>query len=400
MANNISLKWIEENMESYLLDTYKYLHQNPELSTQEQETQVFIKKELDRLNISYKVMAQTGLCAEIHGAEPGKTILLRADIDALPIHEQTSLDYSSKKAGVMHACGHDAHMTVGLGVAALLKERTSEWKGTVKIMFQPSEEVHPGGAKPMIEEGILENPKVDAAICLHTNPFLAPGKFELKNGYMLANSDDVHITLIGKGGHAAAPQQGIDAVAMAGQFLTGVQNIVSRQTSPLDHAVITFGKINGGTKSNVICDQVEIAGTVRTIKKETQEKIQAQLEALVQSVASFWGGSYSFKFEKGYPAAWNDQRVTDIARSALKSSLGNESVVEIEYPYMSGDDFAYVAQSVPSVFMYWGTGSQDQDNYPWHHPRYHVNLSALKYGVTAATQCLLNLLQTEEVGKK
>lgn len=398
VLETLTVDWIEENLGDYVQDTYKYLHRNPELSSEEVETQTFLKKELDRLGISYKVMAKTGLCAEIQGSEPGKTILLRCDIDALPILEKTGLPYASTKPGVMHACGHDAHTTIGLAVLTILKDKTAEWKGTVKIMFQPSEEVHPGGARPMIEEGIMENPKVDAALCLHTNPFLAPGKFEMKKGYMLAITDRVYLSLLGKGGHAAAPQQGIDAIAMAGQFISGIQNVVSRQTSPLDHAVITFGTIQGGTISNVLCDRVDIAGTVRTIKKETQDRIVHQMETLLQSVASFWGGTYEYKYEKGYPACWNDPTLTDIVSETIRTSFGEDKVVENEHPYMSGDDFSCVAESVPSVFMYWGTGATEGENFPWHHPNYFVNLDAMKYGVATAVKCIDALLQSEKVG--
>lgn len=395
----VSIEQIEKQLGSYLTQTYKHLHEHPELSAEEYETQAFITNELDRMGIPYQKMAKTGVCAVLEGAEPGKTILLRCDIDALPIDEQTGLAYASTKPGVMHACGHDAHTTIGLGVLSVLKERLSEWKGTVKIMFQPSEEVQPGGAKPMIDEGILENPTVDAGLCLHTNPFLAPGKFEMRKGYMLANTDRVYISLIGKGGHAAAPQQGIDAIAMAGQFITGIQNIVSRQTSPLDNAVITFGTINGGTTSNVMCDRVDIAGTVRTIRTETQDKIIAQIEQLLKSVTDFWGGDYTYNYSKGYPASWNDPELTDVVATAIQSAFGEDKVVENEHPYMSGDDFSVVAQAVPSVFMYWGTGSDEKENFPWHNAYYHVNLEALKYGVATAVESITALLQSEKVGK-
>lgn len=395
----ISVQWIEERLDGYLRDTYKHLHMNPELSKEETDTQKFIQQELDRIGIPHRAMANTGVCAEITGAKPGKTILMRCDIDALPIEEDTGLDYSSKNKGVMHACGHDAHTTIGLAILTILKERRDEWNGTVKIMFQPTEEAQPGGAKPMIEEGILENPKVNAAICLHTNPFLAPGVFEMKPGYMLANTDRVYITLIGKGGHAAAPQQGIDAIAMAGQFVSGVQNIVSRQTSPLDNGVITFGTINGGTTSNVLCGRVEISGTVRTIKTETQERIASQLEALLRSVTDFWGGSYEYTYSKGYPASWNDPELTEVLTESITSTFGKDAVVVNEHPYMSGDDFSMVASEVPSVFMYWGTGSSEKENYPWHNAKYHVNLDALKHGVATGLHCITELLDCEKVGK-
>ncbi|WP_408011304.1 M20 family metallopeptidase [Pseudalkalibacillus sp. A8] len=394
MNKEITLEYIEAKLEPYLQNVYKHLHQYPELSTEEYETQKFIKNELDKLDIPYKEMADTGLCAEIHGDQSGKTILLRSDMDALPISEQTDLEYASKKEGAMHACGHDAHITVGLGVASLLQERKAKLRGTVKIMFQPSEEVHPGGAKRMIEEGILENPKVDAAIGIHTNPYILPGKFEIKEGYMLANSDRIYISLIGKGGHAAAPHQSIDAVAMAGQFISGIQNIAARQVSPLDHAVVTIGKISGGYTSNAIADRVDMTGTVRTIKKETQDAIDAKIEALLQSVTNYWGGSYTYEYERGYPSTWNDKQITQLVKKAADACIGKDSIVELEHPYMSGDDFAYLSHSVPSAFIYWGTGTGTEvaEKFPWHHPKFRVNLSSLKYGVALATQSILTFL--------
>ncbi|MFC7394910.1 M20 metallopeptidase family protein [Scopulibacillus cellulosilyticus] len=392
MSQTELLNNIEKNLEPYLQKVYKHLHQHPELSAEEYETQAFIKSELDRLDIPYKVLAKTGLCAEIHGSQPGKTILLRSDIDALPITEQTNLEYASKVKGIMHACGHDAHTTIGLGIATLLQERKSELKGTVKIMFQPSEEVHPGGAKRMIEEGILENPRVDAAIGIHSNPYLSPGQFEVKDGYMLANSDRIFMSLIGKGGHAAAPQQSVDAIAMAGQFISGIQNIVSRQVSPLDHAVITIGKINGGYTSNVIADKVDLAGTVRSITKEAQDTIEEKIEALLKSVADYWGGSYTYEYKRGYPAVWNDPSMTELVKETAESCFGKESIVELEKPYMSGDDFTYLAQAVPSVFVYWGSGIDGKEKFPWHHPKFEVNLSSLKYAVALGTECIQNFL--------
>ncbi|GIP40212.1 peptidase M20 [Paenibacillus sp. J31TS4] len=393
MEATITLEWVEANLEAHLIQMYKHLHQHPELSTQEVETQAFILRELDRLNIPRKIMATTGVCAEIRGGRPGKTVLLRADIDALPIGEQTGLPYASRKEGVMHACGHDAHTVVGLGVAAALQERAADLAGTVKIMFQPSEEVHPGGATRMIQEGILENPRVDAAIGIHTNPYLPAGKLGLKDGYILANSDRIYISLIGKGGHASAPDQGIDAIAMAGQFLTGLQAIVSRQLSPFDNAVITIGTISGGYTANAIADRVDLAGTVRTLTAETRDRVQAKLESLLQAVAGYWGGTFTHRYERGYPATWNDKAMTDTVRAAAAACFGEDSIIELEHGYMSGDDFAYLAQAVPSVFIEWGTGTEGEESFAWHHPKFRVNLESLKYGVAVTAQSIVGFLE-------
>lgn len=395
MGKGISLNYIEEKHEPYLQRVYKHLHQYPELSTEEYETQKFIENELQKLHIPYRKMANTGICAEVHGEHPGKTILLRSDIDALPITEQTDLEYASRNRGAMHACGHDAHVTVGLGVGALLQERKAKLKGTVKIMFQPSEEVHPGGAVRMIEEGILENPKVDAAVGIHTNPYLLPGQFQMKEGCMLASSDRIYISLIGKGGHAAAPHQSVDAIAMAGQFISSIQNIVARQVSPVDKAVVTIGEIKGGYTSNAIADRVDLAGTVRTINEETRKAIEAKIEALLYSITNFWGGTYTYEYERGYPATWNDKRMTQLAIETALASIGKNSIVTLENPYISGDDFVYLSQSVPSVFIYWGTGTKGKECFPWHHPKFHVNLTSLKYGVSLTTQLILTFLNEE-----
>src|SRR5699024_6093054 len=184
-------------------------------------------------------------------------------------------------------------------------------------------------------------------------PFLLPGKFETRDGYMLANSDRVYITIVGKGGHAASPHQTADAIALAGQFLSDVQNIVGRQISPLDPSVMTFGKILGGTKSNLITGSVELSGTVRTINPETQSKIMEKMESLLQSIADFWGGSYEYNYQKGYPSSWNEKETVDIVRGAAKKSLGEDSVINIDNPYLSVDDFSYLSHEVPSAFVYW-----------------------------------------------
>lgn len=385
----------------YLMHTFKFLHRNPELSTQEFRTQQFLRHELDALGIGYRVMAGTGLCAQLHGTAPvregvrARTVLLRADIDALAITEQTSLDYISCRPGVMHACGHDAHTTVGLGVLRLLASRRDAFCGTIKLMFQPSEEQSPGGARAMIDEGILSDPPVDAAVGIHTNPYLPAGKFGLKAGYILANSDRFFCSLLGKGGHAAAPHEGIDAIAMAGQFITSLQNVVARQISPFTQGVVTIGQIKGGYTPNSLCDKVDIAGTVRTLDTGTQNHIEAAIEKLLAGVSLSWGATHEYRYVRGYPATWNDPAMTELARQAVAACVGNAAVVELSHGYMSGDDFSYVAQEVPSVFIEWGTGNLDRENYPWHHPKFAVNTDALTYGVAVAAQTVLNALAVE-----
>ncbi|MFJ7754518.1 M20 metallopeptidase family protein [Peribacillus muralis] len=212
---------------------------------------------------------------------------------------------------------------------------------------------------------------------------------------MLASSDRIYISLIEKGGHAAAPHQRVDAIAMAGQFISSIQNIVARQVSPLDKAVVTIGEIKGGYTSNAIADRVDLAGTVRTIDKGTQDAIEAKIEALLHSITNFWGGTYTYEFERGHPATRNDRQMTQLAKEAALTSIGKNSMIELENPYMSGDDFVYLSQSVPSVFIYWGTGTVDKECFPWHHPKFHVNFTALNYGVALTKQLILSYLNEE-----
>lgn len=388
----INIEEIQAQLADYLMETYKHLHRFPEPSNEEWNTQQFIIEQLEKGQIPYRIMARTGICAEIKGTHPGKTILLRADMDALEIKEETNLPYASQKEGLMHACGHDAHVTVGLGVAWLLQQRADHLKGTVKIMFQPAEEKPPGGALTMMEEGILENPRVDAVIGIHTNPYLPAGQFGLKDGYILAASDRIFITLIGKGGHAAAPHEGVDAIAMAGQFLASIQNVVSRQVSPLEPAVVTIGKIVGGTRANIMADRVVLEGTVRTIHEETRTRIEEKIGKLLQGITDFWGGTFKYEFLRGYPPTWNDKEMTNLIRASVEECLGTENIVELEHCLMSGDDFAYLAKEAPAVFIEWGTGSDEWEGYPWHHPKFQVNLQALPYGVAVVTQSILRYL--------
>jgi amidohydrolase len=386
---------IEQELNDYLIQTYKHLHQYPEPSRHEFGTQAFLKQELERIGVPYVVMAQTGLCATLGGKQAGKTILLRADMDALEIDEKSEIDFPSKNAGMMHACGHDSHMTVALGVIKELKKREDHLKGTVKIMFQPAEELPPGGAKDMIAEGILENPKVDAAIGIHTHPFMPAGKIGLIDGVILAASDRVYVEVLGKGGHAAAPHEGADAIVIATEFIQSCQKIISRRVSPLDPAVITFGKIEGGYRDNAIADSVKLGGTVRTIRAETQDFMAREIERLLQTISQYWGTEYSYEYVKGHPPTINDRKMTDLIRRSTAQVLGEDHLIEMEHCLMSGDDFAYLSRAVPSVFIEWGVGSQEKENYPWHHPKFHVDLSAFKYGVAVVTQSILNFLDTE-----
>jgi len=384
-----------EELEGYLQLIYKQLHQYPELGFKEYKTKEFIVGELSKGKIPYRSCGETGLVVEIKGSYPGKTLLLRVDMDALEIQEQNEFAYASKNKGIMHACGHDAHMTVGLGVAFLFNNLRKNLKGTVKIMFQPAEEAPPGGAVEMIRQGVLKKPKVDAAISIHTNPFIKTGQFGLRSGCILAATDRIYISLLGKAGHGGAPHQGIDAIVMTSQFVANLQNIVSRQIAPTDNAVITIGKINGGYRANVIADRVDLEGTVRTTKEAVQDEIEQRIEKLLASVAAYWGGDYTYRYQRGYPPTVNDQKMTELVKQSAMELLGEESVLELESALMSGDDFAYIARAVPSVFIEWGVGGVEEERFPWHHPRFNVDLSSFKYGVAVVSHSIWSYLEGE-----
>ncbi|WFD10537.1 M20 metallopeptidase family protein [Tepidibacter hydrothermalis] len=341
-------------------------HMYPERGYEEFKTAKTISDELERLGIDYKAnVAKTGVVGLIKGNHPGKTVLLRADMDALPINEEADVEYKSRIENCMHACGHDGHMAGVLGAAMILNNMKDEIYGNVKLIFQPAEEEQ-GGAKPMIDEGVMDNPKVDAAFGCHLWGGMLEGEVHVRKGPMMAAPDMFRIKIKGKGGHGAVPHLTIDPIVIASQVINNIQSIVSRRISPLESAVISFGSIQGGKSHNVIPNDVELVGTVRTFSEENRKFIPKAMEDILKAVTESQGAGYEFKYEEKYPALINDEKMTEIAKNSFKKIVGEDKVVDMKEPTMGGEDFAYFGQLVPASFMFVGI-SKDKDNLVVHH---------------------------------
>ena len=346
------VKRLGEKYLQHMINLRETIHMYPEDGFSEFTTSKIIIEELEKLGIKVqKNVAKTGVVGLIEGKYPGKTVLLRADMDALKIQEQADVEYKSKIDGMMHACGHDGHVAGLLGAAMILNELKDNLHGNVKLVFQPAEE-RDGGALPMIEEGVLENPKVDAAFAAHLWGYLNEGEVHFKEGPMMASPDIFNIKVIGKGGHGAVPQEAIDPIVITCQIVNSLQTIVSRKINPLDPVVITCGRIQGGDCHNVIPNEVELEGTIRTFNGETRNWVPKVMEDLIRGITTSQGAAYEFKYEPKYPALINDKYMTSFAKESLKKVVGEENVFDLKEPNMGGEDFAYFAQKVPSAFIF------------------------------------------------
>ncbi len=335
----------------------RHLHQFPELSFQEFETSKYIQQQLTEAGIEFTAgYVKTGIVALIKGRNPNKrTILVRADMDALPINEKNDVSYKSCNEGVMHACGHDVHSACALGAAFILNDLKNEWEGTVKIMFQPGEEVLPGGAKLMIEAGVLENPKVDNAIALHVFPSMEVGKVGFKTGMYMASTDELYITVNGKGGHAAMPNEYVNPLIIASEMLLEINNtfMINEQHIP---TVVAFGGIEGKGATNVIPAKVELKGTFRTMDEKWRSDVHEQLHEIVKKHSLKYGVESILNIVKGYPFLVNDEDFTNQCLASAQNYLGLENVEELPLR-MTAEDFAFITQKVPSCFFRLGTGN-------------------------------------------
>ena len=362
------VKRLGEKYLQHMINLRETIHMYPEDGFSEFTTSKIIIEELEKLGIKVqKNVAKTGVVGLIEGKYPGKTVLLRADMDALKIQEQADVEYKSKIDGMMHACGHDGHVAGLLGAAMILNELKDNLHGNVKLVFQPAEE-RDGGALPMIEEGVLENPKVDAAFAAHLWGYLNEGEVHLKEGPMMASPDIFNIKVIGKGGHGAVPQESIDPIVITCQIVNSLQTIVSRKINPLDPVVITCGRIQGGDCHNVIPNEVELEGTIRTFNEETRNWVPKVMEDLIRGITTSQVAAYEFKYEPKYPALINDKYMTSFAKESLKKVVGEENVFDLKEPNMGGEDFAYFAQKVQSAFIFVGIANNKSEPVIHHNP--------------------------------
>jgi len=336
----------------------RHLHAHPELSFQEHKTVAFVAAKLDELGIAYKPMANTGLVALITGDKPSdQVVALRADMDALPIQEVNEVAYKSTQAGVMHACGHDAHTASLLGTAAILQKLKVEFGGTIKLIFQPAEELLPGGANQMIKEGVLENPKPQAVLGQHVMPFIETGKVGFRSGKYMASTDELYVTVKGKGGHAAQPQQNIDPVMITAQILVSLQQIVSRTANPNTPSVLSFGKVQANGATNVIPNEVKLEGTFRTMDEAWRAEAHIRMKKMAEGIAESMGGSCEFEIRIGYPFLVNEEKLTAQAKQYAEEYLGKDNVLDLDI-WMAAEDFAYYSQVADACFYRLGTRNE------------------------------------------
>lgn len=340
-----------------IVEYRRYLHSNPELSFQEYQTSAFIKSRLDTLDISWQLMANTGVVAIIQGEKsPGKTIALRADMDALPITETNNAIYCSQNTGVMHACGHDAHTASLLGVAEILQSIKNKFAGTVKLIFQPGEEKLPGGASLMIKEGALQNPAPDAVLGQHVSPNIPAGKIAIRKGKFMASMDEIFVTIKGRGGHGAQPHLNIDPVMICAQILVSLQQVVSRMANPALPTVLSFGKIIANGAINVIPDEVYMEGTFRTMDENWRTEAHRRMKQMAETIAESLGGSCEFNINPGYPFLVNEEKLTERVRNYACEYLEQENVLDADI-WMAAEDFAYYTHKADSCFYLLGVGN-------------------------------------------
>ena len=360
----------------------RHLHAHPELSFKEYKTSAFIKVRLDELGISWQPMAGTGILAMIKGDQNSdKVIALRADIDALPILEANTVEYASQNKGVMHACGHDAHTASLLGVATILQSIRHRFGGTVKLIFQPGEELLPGGAGMMIEEGVLENPKPSIVLGQHVSPFIEAGKVGIRKGKFMASMDEIIVTVRGKGGHGAQPHRNIDPVMITAQMLVSLQQLVSRMANPTMPTVLSFGKIIGNGAINIIPDEVYLEGTFRTLDENWRDEAHQKMKKMATGIVESMGGSCDFKITKGYPFLINDEKLTGQVAHYAEEYIGKENVEDLDI-WMAAEDFARYSQVVPSCFYLLGVGNTEKGiKSSLHTPTFDIDETALTLNI-------------------
>ncbi len=390
-------------MKEDVISWRRHIHMYPELSGREFNTAEFVAGKLREFGVDEVIenyADSTAVIGIIKGEENGKTVALRADMDALPTEEKTGKPYASKIKGVMHSCGHDAHTAMLLGAAKVLCQMKKHIKGNVKLIFQPCEERHDcKGARWLVEHGVLENPKVSAIFALHVFPDLPVGHVGTKEGPFLASSDVFRVKIIGKSTHASRPHQGIDPVIMAAQSINVLHHIVSRYLDPLEPAVLTIGRIQGGFAENIIPDEVEFEGTIRTLSHEVREAIPELMRRALSGITSAYGGDYSFVFEEGTPPLINHPETTRFAVEKMEKLLGKDKVVILERPTMGGEDFSVYLQHVPGTFIRLGTGNRKKGTtYPLHNSRFDIDEDALPVGVAVESYLALTYGAGSSVG--
>ena len=371
------IKLAKDN-EQYCINIRRELHKIPELELDLPKTVAFVKKQLEDLGLEYKEYVNgNGLSCVVEGAEDGPCLAIRADMDALPVAEETGLEFASTHPGQMHACGHDSHTAIALTAAKIINENKDKLKGSVKFIFQPGEEI-PGGAKPMIEQGVLENPKVDFIVGMHGGHLadIPVGNIGFKDNEMMAAMDKFTIEVNGKGGHGASPHLAVDPIVISGEILLGLQKIISREIAPVDSALVSVCKINGGFTQNIIPDKVDMMGTARSLDEGVRDVVEKRIGEICDGIAKTYGGSANVNYERFYPVLINDVDFTSKVRNVV-SNLFPEDVFEMQKPVMGGEDMAFYQQEVPGCFMFLSNIKAHSDGvcYPNHNSKFDLDES-------------------------
>jgi amidohydrolase len=375
-----NIKALSSKFSQDIVSTRRHLHANPELSYQEFKTAAYVASTLRSFGMEpVEGIATTGVLVEIKGKNPGKKMVaLRADMDALPIREANDVPYKSTNEGVMHACGHDVHTASLLGTARILHELRGEFEGTVRFLFQPGEEKNPGGASYMIRAGALENPRPASIIGQHVFPLLPAGKIGFREGMYMASADEIYLKVIGKGGHGGAPDLTIDPIVIASHIIIALQQIISRNASPKQPTVLTFGKISGEGATNIIPNEVNIAGTFRAMNEAWRESALAKIKKMAESIAEGMGGRCEVDISRGYPYLENNPGLTRSIKKAAEEYVGKENVEDIDIT-MGAEDFSYYSQIIPASFYRLGTSNPSKGITSYvHTPTFNIDEDALK----------------------
>ncbi len=378
-----------QDLQPQLVQWRRQFHRFPELGFQERLTAEFISETLTNLGISHQSgIAKTGIVAIIDSGRPGPVLGIRADIDALPVTEENDVSYRSQHLGIMHACGHDGHTAIALGVAIYLSQHRQSFRGQVKIIFQPAEE-GPGGAKPMIEAGVLQNPKVDAILGLHLWNNLPVGTVGVRSGALMAAVECFNCTILGRGGHGAMPHQTVDSIVVGAQIITALQSIVARNINPLESAVVTVGEFRAGTALNVIADRAKMQGTVRYFDPKFAGYFSQRIESIIQGICSAYRASYEFNYTYLYPPVINDAAMAELVRSVAAGVLETPIGVVPDCQTMGGEDMSFFLQEVPGCYFFLGSANGDRGlDFPHHHPRFNFDETVLAVGVELFVRCV------------
>lgn len=383
---------------AYLQKIRKHLHQNPELSFQEYKTADYIEAELKKIGIQTQRLSKTGVVAIIEGkTTAGPCIGLRAELDALPIIETNTCDYTSVNQGIMHACGHDVHMTCVLGAAKILHELSDQWNGKIKLIFQPGEEKLPGGASLMIEEGVLKNPAVDYLIAQHVAPELTVGTFGFKKGMYMASCDEIYVKIIGKGGHGALPHQVIDPVVISAHVILGLQQVISRSANPTLPSVLSFGKVIANGATNIIPDEVTLEGTFRTFDETWRIEAHEKIRQTIKNIALAYGADAVIDIQKGYPCLINDDATTEKCMQSSSEFMSSENIIPLDLR-MTSEDFSFYTQHIPCCFYRLGVKPINQTNIRnVHTPTFDIDADAIALGVKNMAYLAMRLLENKKI---